>query len=333
MLAITENFSFKILALFLAGFVWYLAKEKRSEQMTEMSFSVPIVYQNLPSNLQIIEESSSLVNITARGIGFNTNEVKAILDLENAIADNYTFPLTEQNIVAPQDVEVVRVTPSQLRVLVDQVIEKELQIVARYQGQVREGYILKSIELIPSMVKVRGPKSILSPIDSIFTNEIDLRDLNVSVDMVVERLFLPSESINFVENDPFTHTVKITIESIPTKVRLDDIAVYLKNPQFDYEINPRKFNIWLEGPTEMMNQLDKTQMFGVIDLENYIPAPNYQVHPKVELPEKIKILEQWPYISLWVKEREFSKPEATSFTQLYDSKGKAVNTLISRFSR
>jgi hypothetical protein len=56
----------------------------------------------------------------------------------------------------------------------------------------------------------------------------------------------------------------------------------------------------VEGPEELVNNLEISQIHGTIDLVEYKPG-SYWVQPEAVLPEGISLLQQWPKISLWVK--------------------------------
>ncbi|MBF0240786.1 MAG: hypothetical protein HQM12_24075, partial [SAR324 cluster bacterium] len=70
-------------------------------------------------------------------------------------------------------------------------------------------------------------------------------------------------------------------------------------------INPPTFNLQVEGPADIVEHLDPTQIYGVVDLTDYKPG-TAKVIPTPVVPKEITIFKQWPPISLWVKRQQIS---------------------------
>ncbi|MGK5091871.1 CdaR family protein [Deltaproteobacteria bacterium TL4] len=302
----TKNLSFKLLALFLAVFVWYLAKQ--NAEPTEFSFFIPIVFKQLPDGLQITSAPPPLVNVIAhttkrRKDAFKTSDVQIVLDLHNFTEGRYQYTLTQDNVLAPREVEVEIISPTQVVITTEKVVEKTLEIEPRYHGQLRKGYVLQNIEMLPSKVRVRGPQSIFTALQTIFTTEIDLTDLNSSIDMVVQ-LDLPDKNLQVMSQNIDFYTARIIVRSRSVKRVFKRIPIYLRNENFISIHNPKTYNLFLEGPEDLIDNLNLPELYGYIDLDDYEPG-TYKVEPKTFLPNpEIKILEQWPYVSLWVKSQK-----------------------------
>lgn len=304
---IQKMLPFSIISLFLATFVWYSAKQ--GSQTVEMSFSIQLVFRNLASNMQITSETPSLVHVSGRiaqrnSSNFNPAGIQAIVDLTNTQAGEFQYTLTEENITSPEVIKISRISPTQINLLIEELIEKTLDIRLRFQGRLKEGYILKNIEITPNIVKLTGPKSILEPLNSIFTNEIDLRTINQSQDIIVH-LDLPNQNLQFLDQNIDQYKAQITVESLPIRRRFDDVKIELVNQIYETRINPSKFTIFLEGPEEILNNLNASQLLGYIDLKDYEPG-NYKYQPKPVIPDDIVLLEQWPKVDVWVISQKLS---------------------------
>jgi hypothetical protein len=51
----------------------------------------------------------------------------------------------------------------------------------------------------------------------------------------------------------------------------------------------------------LIQELDRDKLYGEIDLSTYEPGNYPKVTPKVVTPEGITVLQQWPIVSVWVK--------------------------------
>ena len=294
------NASYKVLAVVLAVFVWFLAR--KSGEPIQMSFYAPVVFKNVSPEFQVTSDPPQ-VNIVVRTNSrdsFNPQEIQAVLDLDKAQEGTLSYVLTENHILSPVEVEITRIHPSQITVRIEELIEKSFSIKSRYQGTPKKGYLLGDIKIVPDTLTMRGPRSVLEKMDHISAHEIELEGLNESATMRVE-LDLPGGNVQIIHQNVDFYTAEVTIISLPIKKRLDNVAVYLRNVDYVSVINPKTFNVFVEGPEYLIRELDRDEIFGEIDLSTYEPGNYPKVTPKVVTPEGITVLQQWPIVSVWVK--------------------------------
>ena len=113
---VLHNFGLKVLSLLLASGLWFLIS--RDEQPAEVALRAPIVFQHVPSQLEISSESIQEAQIRVRGPErvirqLQANEVHAEIDLAGVKPGERTFDLTSQQVRHPADIIVVQVVPSQ----------------------------------------------------------------------------------------------------------------------------------------------------------------------------------------------------------------------------
>ena len=304
-----NNLPFKVLAIVLALTVWFLAKQE--EKSVQVSFFAPIIFTNLPPMLQV-SVNPTQVNVSAtvsqrRSSSLNPAEIRMLLDLETARPGTYTFPVEADNLQSPVPLNIERIAPNEVELVIEQLIEKELPLQARYSGQLGAGYLLEQIEIVPPTAKIRGPKRLLDPLSQLMTREIDLNNLDSSIDTLV-KIDLPSQEFQIVNQDIDYYSAKITLGALPVKKRFDNVPIYFRNSAYVSLINPSTFNLFLEGPPEVVNSLDNSDVYGTLDLLEYAPG-SYQITPKPVVPKKVSVLQQWPIISLWVKSIPLSDTE------------------------
>ena len=293
------NASYKVLAVVLAVFVWFLAR--KSGEPIQMSFYAPVVFKNVSPEFQVTSDPPQ-VNIvvhTNSRDSFNPQEIQAVLDLDKAQEGTLSYVLTENHILSPVKVEITRIHPSQITVRIEELIEKSFSIKSRYQGTPKKGYLLGDIKIVPDTLTMRGPRSVLEKMDHISAHEIELEGLNESATMRVE-LDLPGGNVQIIHQNVDFYTAEVTIISLPIKKRLDNVAVYLRNVDYVSVINPKTFNVFVEGPEYLIQELDRDDIFGEIDLSTYEPGNYPKVTPKVVMPEGIAVLQQSPIVSVWV---------------------------------
>jgi len=294
------NASYKVLAVVLAVFVWFLAR--KSGEPIQMSFYAPVVFKNVSPEFQVTSDPPQ-VNIvvhTNSRDSFNPQEIQAVLDLDKAQEGILSYVLTENHILSPVKVEITRIHPSQITVRIEELIEKSFSIKPRYQGTPKKGYLLGDIKIIPDTLTMRGPRSVLEKMEHISAHEIELEGLNESTTMRVD-LDLPGGNVQIINQNVDFYTAEVTINSLPIKKRFDNVPVYLRNMDYVSVINPNTFNVFVEGPEYLIQELDRDKLYGEIDLSTYEPGNYPKVTPKVVTPEGITVLQQWPIVSVWVK--------------------------------
>ncbi|MAD83376.1 MAG: CdaR family protein [SAR324 cluster bacterium] len=294
------NASYKVLAVVLAVFVWFLAR--KSGEPIQMSFYAPVVFKNVSPEFQVTSDPPQ-VNIvvhTNSRDSFNPQEIQAVLDLDKAQEGILSYVLTENHILSPVKVEITRIHPSQITVRIEELIEKSFSIKPRYQGTPKKGYLLGDIKIVPDTLTMRGPRSVLEKMEYISAHEIVLEGLNESTTMRVD-LDLPGGNVQIINQNVDFYTAEVTINSLPIKKRFDNVPVYLRNMDYVSVINPNTFNVFVEGPEYLIQELDRDKLYGEIDLSTYEPGNYPKVTPKVVTPEGITVLQQWPIVSVWVK--------------------------------
>ena len=294
------NASYKVLAVVLAVFVWFLAR--KSGEPIQMSFYAPVVFKNVSPEFQVTSDPPQ-VNIvvhTNSRDSFNPQEIQAVLDLDKAQEGTLSYVMTESHISSPVKVEITRIHPSQITVRIEELIEKSFSIKPRYQGTPKKGYLLGDIKIVPDTLTMRGPRSVLEKMEHISAHEIELEGLNESTTMRVD-LDLPGGNVQIINQNVDFYTAEVTINSLPIKKRFDNVPVYLRNMDYVSVINPNTFNVFVEGPEYLIQELDRDKLYGEIDLSTYEPGNYPKVTPKVVTPEGITVLQQWPIVSVWVK--------------------------------
>ena len=294
------NASYKVLAVVLAIFVWFLAR--KSGEPIQMSFYTPVVFKNVSPEFQVTSDPPQ-VNIvvhTNSRDSFNPQEIQAVLDLDKAQEGTLSYVMTENHILSPVKVEITRIHPSQITVRIEELIEKSFSIKPRYQGTPKKGYLLGDIKIVPDTLTMRGPRSVLEKMEHISAHEIELEGLNESTTMRVD-LDLPGGNVQIINQNVDFYTAEVTINSLPIKKRFDNVPVYLRNMDYVSVINPNTFNVFVEGPEYLIQELDRDKLYGEIDLSTYEPGNYPKETPKVVTPEGITVLQQWPIVSVWVK--------------------------------
>jgi uncharacterized protein (TIGR00159 family) len=182
-----------VCVLCMAG-VWF-SFARGLETLT--SFEVPLEYVNRDSRMQILSASQNTVRLHLSGSGaliksMKPDQVKVKLDLNNAVNGENIFTITNDNIGLPPGVRLNRIEPPEVKVVLDFPISKELPIQVDWVGTLPEGLILKSVQLDPKAVRVIGGGKILNNIDTLYTEKVQLENLQSSGRITVGLALAPA---------------------------------------------------------------------------------------------------------------------------------------------
>ncbi|MEJ2157099.1 MAG: diadenylate cyclase [Desulfobacteraceae bacterium] len=179
--------------LCMAG-VWF-SFARGLETLT--SLEVPLEYVNRDSRMQILSASDNTVRLHLSGSGalissLKPDQVKVKLDLDNAVNGENVFTISHDNIAMPPGVRLNRIEPSQVKVVLDFPITKEIPIQVDWVGTLPEGLILKTVRLNPEVVPITGVGKILNNIRTLYTEKVQMENLRSSGQMTVGLALSPA---------------------------------------------------------------------------------------------------------------------------------------------
>jgi YbbR domain-containing protein len=171
-----HNFGLKLMSLLLATALWLIIS--RDERPAEVAVRAPIVFQNVPPNLEISSESAPEAQIRVRGPErvirqLRGNEVQAEINLADATAQERTFDLTAQQVRHPRELAVVQVVPSQLHLAFDTRFSRDVEVHPRVTGNFANGEQIVKVDSDPARVTITGPRHHVEKIDAATTDPID----------------------------------------------------------------------------------------------------------------------------------------------------------------
>jgi len=173
---VIHNFGLKVLSLLLATGLWFMIA--RGEQPAEVAVRAPIVFQHVPSQVEISSESVPEAQIRVRGPErvirqLRANEVEAEIDLADAKPGERTYDLTSQQVRHPRDVTIGPVVPSQLHLSFDTRMSRQVEVHPRVTGVFATGEQIVQVQADPSHITITGPRHHVETIDAATTDPID----------------------------------------------------------------------------------------------------------------------------------------------------------------
>jgi YbbR domain-containing protein len=169
----------KLLALAIACATWFVLSGQRRERISERSYRIPLSIVNVPPGTMIVSPLPDAVDVRVRGAftplrSLEPSKLEAVVDLADAAPGEKRYPLAAGDINVPQDVEVVAISPSEIRLVLDAVADKTLPIVPETAGQPAPGAHLDEVTVEPRTARILGPAKTLARLVNIQTEPVSI---------------------------------------------------------------------------------------------------------------------------------------------------------------
>ncbi len=203
----------RLLALALALATWYFASLEKRERPSERVVDATVTY--LPPRGLIILDPIQTVKVRLRGSDRKIRSlspflIDVVIDLQSAQTGNVDFHLGEENVLRPDDVEVVSIEPNSVRLQLDREGTRLLPVQVRLIGEAAAGAVPTGPPVAdPETVLVSGPESRLRTLVSVGTVPVSLD--GHAFDFVETAMVLaPDPLVKIVQ--PAAVTARVTLQ-------------------------------------------------------------------------------------------------------------------------
>jgi len=193
-----RNWGLKLFSFILALLLW-LTLIPEEKMYSERTLVVSLTLNNIPPLMELTEKVQPKINVTLIAPNrilpqISEATVHAVLDLSNASVEQKAYPINTDMVSIPAGTEVKELYPSQVNIDLEYTREVMLKVEPTIIGELTEGFELKSIEVTPSEVPIRGPESKVPDKAVVKTTPIDISKLTQSTVIEVE-LILPNPDV------------------------------------------------------------------------------------------------------------------------------------------
>ncbi len=209
---VTENASLKLIALLLALILFAISRQPLSEVTL---VSVPLEFRGLRPGLEISGDVPQTVSVRLRGpqnlIRTTTaSQIGVVADLTSKETGERIVQLKPADVSRPDEVEVLRIEPSNIRLQIESTIQKQVPIQPQFLGEIAPGFERRGFTAEPSTIEISGPQSHVNSLTSALTESIQLDGRRETFTTTVD-VDLRDRTIRV--NTPGSITVKIEIGS------------------------------------------------------------------------------------------------------------------------
>ena len=262
-----EDLGLKLLAFVIAVGLWFAVMALRAPATVRLR-GVPLEFV-LPDNAEISNDPADEVDVTLEGsqgrlAEINARNLVARADITQLRPGERVARLTAKNVLMdlPVGVRIVGIEPRTLALRLENIIEREVEVEARFEGDVPEGYTRGEVQITPPRVHVRGPESHVLAVYKAHAETISLGDqretfvTQTAVD-IPDRKVVPLEAVVNVRVEIAEERVErrfgevSVVSAAGGQPQPSSVAVTLRGPRSVVgTLRPQDFRVTLEQATD-----------------------------------------------------------------------------------
>lgn len=213
---VLHNLGLKLISLALAMGLW-LAIDR--EPAAEVAVDTAIEFHNVPANLEISSENIPKAQVRLRGPErvvrrLQVADVYAEINLEGVKPGERTYDLTARQIRRPQQLEVVQVVPSEVHLMFDVRLSRQVPVQPRIMGTFATGYRIGQVLVDPPTITITGPKARVEAVDAATTDPIDVTG-NINRASFMRHPYVSDPLVQVSSSEPVRVTVIMESNSAP----------------------------------------------------------------------------------------------------------------------
>ncbi|MBI2572161.1 MAG: YbbR-like domain-containing protein [Candidatus Schekmanbacteria bacterium] len=228
--AIFHNLGLKSGSVLLSLLLWAFVI---GQEVYEVKYRVPVIIHGVPEHLAVVDQSVAALTISVLGQPrvvrlLSPQDFDVNLHLDSSATPGETiFEIPPDRVRVPNGVRVIGVSPSRLNVKLEEIVERQIPVHPRVVGRPAVGYRLGPVTATPNTVTVRGAASVLTTVDTINTESIDIANAESGFQ---QRLPLLLHVSNITSIDPSVVNVEIGIEEETAERIFTGVAVACMGP-------------------------------------------------------------------------------------------------------
>lgn len=234
-------------------------------------------------------------NILVKGPAQYVNQVTALAarGQREGLSENYSEILSlvaidEKN----QVVNHVQFSPLYVEMNIEIYATKSVPVVIDTAGEVPEGFELLETSVVPARILIAGPDNLLSQVNEISTEELNLSEIRESGD-ILQKLIIP-EGIIAVEGNS-SATVSVKLEAFETKTISKKITTIGLSEGLSVALSTNSVNIVVSGPQSALEDITEESITAELDLTGLEPG-EYELTTKIVLPVDINEVSVSPLV-------------------------------------
>lgn len=165
-----NNNYLKVISIIIALILWMYVMAEQNPEVTHVYRDVPVTYENLDENKLALRDANQelTVDVTVKArrsiiADLSKDDIGCVLNLKGRMEGENLIPVT---VKLPQEVQLVEVSPRELAVYLDAVIEEQFPVQVQLQGKTHPDFIALTPTVNPNEVVIKGARSLVNSIET-----------------------------------------------------------------------------------------------------------------------------------------------------------------------
>lgn len=276
----------------LASVFWFLTKFGKD---FTASMEARVEYKNLPETAALSEENPKRIHfdLTANGFEILLYKLKkpvVVIDVEEYYKKKNEFRVPSGDVVQNLEsnfnkyLEIRNLKPDPFDVVLDPIVLKEVAVIPDVQIGFKNGFrALGKPEVNPKSVTISGPKGVLVDIDTIHTDLLTLKSVDMSINKTIG-LQLPHKEIVAITPDEVSYTMAVA-EFSESEFRLP-VEVINVPPGVELKLVPSHLTITFDMAVADFKDVSVEKFRVVCDYSKRNREDNFIIPELVKQPEE-----------------------------------------------
>ena len=284
-----EDWSLKLLSLAIALVLWLLVTGQNQPVTAHVNVQLNFIR---PPSLEISNDPPRIVDVMLTGSrnkldDLTTLDLVATVDLSDQRAGERVLRLADKaQISLPQGVKVDGFQPSAIPVRLEPIVERQVRIEPKLEGQPADGYEVYSVLPNKGSVVLRGPESRVVALPKVQTESIWLSGHKESFTATSVAIDVPDPKVDLI--DPVVN-VEVEIGERRVEKSVAGVAVTAADGG---RVEPASASVTVLGPSSMVDSL-KTEDLKIVVDDN---GPKLQLPPALNGKVSMKSIQPGKFL-------------------------------------
>lgn len=258
-----EDWTLKLIALFISLGLWFAVTSQRTPTTIRLR-NVQLDFQ-LPNDMEISNDPRRDIDITVSGSSnalenLNRRELVARVDVSGYRPGDRVVQLTDKIIDLPSGIKVVKIEPNTVPLRLEPSVEREVEVEARREGDLPDGFELYGVTISPARVRVRGPASHVNALQKAMTETIPIEGRRETFSIAQVAIDVPDQKITVI--DPVVN-VRLEIGEQRIEKSFGGVTVTASNGA---AVRPAQATVTIYGPKSIIEQLHNEELQLVLEV-------------------------------------------------------------------
>jgi YbbR domain-containing protein len=304
-----KDWTLPFISLALAVTLWYFVG---GDDTVDKNVMVPVDVINLPRDLVISNQYKREVLATISGprkqvLNIEQGDLTRQVDLFQAVPGTMVIKNENNSISVPRGVKVLRIQPDSIILSLGKLIQKQLPVKAVTKGHPAVRFDLQGVSTKPESISVIGPQTVLSQIESLQTQVIDISGLTQPTQLQVP-LVLNADLLELIGETSVTAELNIVEETV--EKRIFGLPIELGNYVKARQVTPSTVTVTAALPRSLARgNMELQSLFTVTAVDdNQVGKMTVKVTTRDNVPKTVQVVNVEPKVVTYTEVKQDALP-------------------------